>query len=92
MTERAERAFLSTLRAVEQQLPTPVPKRIALLRELEDDLEALSDRLITQGLPQEEARRRAVEALVPDPGVLRELARLHRPAYYRYTQGLEGDR
>ncbi|MGI9625614.1 MAG: hypothetical protein ACR2QM_02150 [Longimicrobiales bacterium] len=92
MSERVERAFLSTLQAVERQLPSPVSKRIDLLRELEADLEALSSGLESQGVPLEEARQRAVEALVPDPGVLRELARLHRPAYVRFTQGLERER
>ncbi|MDH3735005.1 MAG: hypothetical protein OEU54_15865 [Gemmatimonadota bacterium] len=91
MTARRARAFLSTLRKVERHLGVPVPARVKILRELEFDLEELRGRLEAEGLCPEEARARALEALVPDPGTLTELGELYTPRYRRLTGHLDQD-
>jgi len=88
VTPRAERSFAPTLREVERGLALPIPDRIRILRELEYDLEELWDRLVAEGIPREEARRRALDALVPDAGSMGELDRLHTPLYRRLTRRL----
>ena len=75
MSAPAVRAFLPTLRSVERQLSVPIPARVRILRELEFDLEELRRRLEAKGHPAEDARARSLDALVPDPRALRELAR-----------------
>lgn len=91
MSVRAERAFLPTLRALERELPLPLPDRVRFLRELEYDLEELQGRLEAQGLSHEQARTRTLEILAPDAATLRELWRMHTPVYVRLTRGLRGD-
>ncbi|MCJ7626869.1 MAG: hypothetical protein MUO50_00645, partial [Longimicrobiales bacterium] len=59
-----------------------------VLREVEYDLEELWGRLVADGLPEEEAHRQALDALVPDSGTLGELDRLHTPLYKRWTRDL----
>jgi hypothetical protein len=88
MTDASARAFLPDIRALERELPIPIPRRVRILRELEYDLEELSARFVAEGLPPDEARARALEALVPDRGTLLELARLHRPLYRRLTRSV----
>jgi hypothetical protein len=88
----AARAFLPALRQLERELSVPLPERVRILRELEFDLEQLRDRFVAQGMPTEEARSRAVEALVPEGTALGELRRLHMPLYLRATRHLGGDR
>jgi hypothetical protein len=88
MNVRAQRVFVPTLREVERGLALPIPERLQILRELEYDLQELWGRLVEEGLSQEEARRRALEALVPDTGALGELGRLHTPLYRRWTRNL----
>ena len=92
MSVGAEREFLPTLRALERELPVPLPERLSILRELEYDLEELRGRLEGEGMPSEQARARALEILAPDGPTLRELGRLHTPLYVRLTRGLRGDR
>lgn len=92
MTTEAVRIFLPILREVERELTVPIPDRVRILRELEFDLEELRSRFVAQGLPAEEARIRALEALVPDGTALRELGRLHAPTYLRITRHMSGDR
>jgi hypothetical protein len=84
----AARVFLPDIRAVERQMTLPLPERVRILRELEFDLEELRDRLVAQGLSADDARTRALDALVPDPEALRELGRLHAPWYLRATRSL----
>ena len=79
------RPFLPTLRRLDRDLTVPVPDRVRILRELEFDLEALSGELEARDMPAEEARTRALDALVPDGATLRELDRLHAPHYRRLT-------
>jgi hypothetical protein len=92
MTTDAVRSFLPILREVERGLSVPIPERVRILRELEFDLEELRNRFMAQGLPAEEARIRALEALVPDGTALEELGRLHAPTYLRITRHMSEDR
>lgn len=79
-------AFQPTLRRLDRDLMVPVPDRLRILRELEFDLEALSGELEARGMPPEQARARALDALVPDGATLRELDRLHASHYRRLTR------
>lgn len=79
-------AFQPTLRRLDRDLTVPIPDRLRILRELEYDLEALSGELEARGTPQDEARARALDALVPDGATLRELDRLHASHYRRLTR------
>lgn len=92
MSARAERLFVPVLREVERGLLLPIPERVRILRELEYDLEALTERLVADGAPVHEARRRALEALVPDGATLEALRTLHAPWYPRLTRGLSPER
>jgi len=86
------RVFLPTLRKIEPELMIPIPDQIRILRELEFDLEGLRTLLVDQGLSAEEARNRALDALVPDHRAIQELGRLHAPLYRRATRHLSEDR
>ena len=92
MNTRAARVFLPILRDVERELTVPIPERIRILWELEFDLEELRDRFVSEGLPRDEARIRALETLVPDRVALRALGRLHASLYRRVTRHLSGER
>jgi len=92
MSARAERPFLPTLREIDRALAVSIPERVAILRELEFDLEELRARLEAEGLTTDEARARALDVLSPDGATLRELERLRTPVYVRLTRGLPGDR
>ena len=80
------RAFLADLRKLDRDLTLPVPERLRILRELEFDLEALRGELEARGMPAEEARAHALDALAPDGATVRELDRLHAPHYRRLTR------
>lgn len=86
MSPTKERGFAPVLREVESGMALPLPDRIRILRELEYDLEELWGRFVAEGVPDDEARRRALDALVPDAGSLVELDHLHAPLYRRLTQ------
>lgn len=92
MNSGSIRAFLPTLRKVEQKLSLPIPDRIRILRELEFDLEELRARFVAEGMPAAEAHTRALETLAPDSGSIRELAKLHGPLYHRITAHLSENR
>ena len=81
-------SVVPVLRQLESGLASPVPARLRILRELEFDLEELQGRFRADGLSDEEARRRAIEALVPDGEALETLDRLHMPWYRRVTRRL----
>jgi len=85
MSTAATRRFLPVLRSVERELVAPIPERVRILRELEDDLEGLRERYVAAGLTPAEAEARALEALVPDQGTLRHLGHLHASLYGRIT-------
>ncbi|NNF11929.1 MAG: hypothetical protein HKN72_01820 [Gemmatimonadetes bacterium] len=72
-----------SLSAVASNPRLPLPARTRIVTELSDDLRALRRRLVAQGLPPEEADRRAAEVLVPTGPALRELEDLARPYYLR---------
>lgn len=86
MITDASRVFLPTLRKLDGQLAIPLRKRLAVLSELEADLEELTRSLVARGRPEEEARRMALEALVPDGTAMGELRRLHSSTYARLSQ------
>ena len=92
MSPAAPRIFLPVLREIEEQLTLPIPERVRILSELEWDLEALWKGMIAQGISADEAKRRALRALVPDPDTLQELGRLHAPIYTRATERVRDDR
>jgi len=92
VSTRAVRVFLPALRELERELQAPIPDRLRILRELEFDLEELRAALLADGVPPEEAERRATEALVPDPHTLAVLDRLHAPLYRRLTRGMREER
>ena len=79
-------------RAVSDGLSGPLPQRTLFLTELASDLDALTRRLVAEGHPVEEARRRAAEALVPDETTLKWLDELQAPAYRRLTRDFDGTR
>jgi hypothetical protein len=85
-------AFAPELREVERGLALPIPARVRILQELESDLEELMDRLVDEGSPPEEARRLALEALVPNTETLEALGSLHSPLYRRLTRHLSTGR
>ena len=85
-TPAHRRAFLPALRRLDRNLTVPVPDRLRILRELEFDLEALRGELEARGIPAQEARARALDALVPDGATLGELDRLHASHYRRLTR------
>lgn len=86
MSSRSVRPFLPDLRRLEGELRLPIPERLRMIRELESDLEALTADLEVRGIEPAEARRRALEALVPSSAALRELDRVHAPPYRRLTR------
>jgi hypothetical protein len=90
VSAHAARGFVSTLRRVEQSLQVPLPERTRILRELEFDLEELQASFVAQGAEPLDARRRALDALVPNGRVLEQLDRLHQSAYRRATGHLSG--
>jgi hypothetical protein len=92
MSAHAHSAFGPALRAVADGLSLPISDRVRILRELAGDLEALTDRLVDEGLPVEEARQRAEEALVPDAETLGALGRLHQPLYARLTRRVAAEK
>jgi len=52
---RADGHFTQILREVGSGLTVPLPQQVQILRELAYDLEALSERFISEGLPTDEA-------------------------------------
>lgn len=89
MNAHAPSAFGPALRGVADGLAVPVQGRVRFLRELAGDLEALTEQLVGEGVPIDEARRRAEEALVPDPATLASLGELHQPLYVRLTRHVD---
>lgn len=80
------------LRTVVDGLALPLPTRTRLIHELTQDLDGLTRRLVARGVPLEEARRRAMETLAPDPVTLAEIEALALPRYRRLTAGLQPSR
>ncbi len=77
------------LRALASRLTVPLPRKTNLLRELRDDLDALTGELIAKGLDPHEASRRATIALVPDDITVQRLEAMHSTRYRRVTARLD---
>lgn len=92
MSTGVTRTFLPTLRRLEGELALPLPQRLSILRELESDLEQLTNDFVAQGHRMEHARAMAIEALVPEGLTLGELSRVHASRYARLTRGVSGSR
>lgn len=92
MSDPAAGGFLPALRDVEARLSAPLPDRVRIVRELAADLEALRDGFMARGVPEPEASRRALEAVLPGPDALRALERVHAPRYRRLVARLDPER
>ncbi len=77
------KGFEEEIRRVAEGLGLPQPVRSRILMELASDLEDLAEALRGQGTSEAEARRRALDALLPSPEALAELRGVHRPLYQR---------
>ena len=75
--------FDPELREVAGRLELPEPTRSRILLELKGDLAALAESLRAEGVPDPEARRRAMATLLPDVQSLQALRTLHRPLWER---------
>lgn len=80
--------FTPELRRIAAALDLPGPVRARILLELGGDLDDLRDALVAGGMAPEEAHRRAVDILVPEPEALAALAGQHRTFYQRLAEGL----
>lgn len=80
------------LRTLAARLTVPLPRKTNLLRELRDDLEALTGELIAKGLEPHEASRRAAVALVPDDITVQRLEAVHATRYRRATARIDAVR
>lgn len=76
-------SFEEELRGLAGRLDLPEPIRSRTLLELRSDLEAMAAALESRGVAEAEARRRALESLLPSPDAVRELRQVHRPLYQR---------
>lgn len=89
--------FAPALRRIADELDLPRRTRAAILLEMAADLEAVYEHHRRQGLPEEEAARRAEETVLASSEVIRRLGRLHRipwrgwaeEAGERLTEGFE---
>lgn len=80
--------FTPELRDIGAALDLPGPVRARILLELGGDLADMREALVAGGMAPEEAHRRAVDTLVPEPAALAALAGQHRPFYQRLADGL----
>ena len=76
-------SFDAELRGLAERFDLPEPVRSRALLELRSDLEDMAAALEARGLGAEEARRRALEALLPGREAEAEWGRVHRPLYQR---------
>jgi len=75
--------FEQELRRVAAAIELPHPARSRVLLELASDLEDMRVALLSEGLSEEEAHRRALEVLLPAPEAIADLRAVHRPLYQR---------
>lgn len=76
-------SFDAELRRLAGELDLPEPVRSRALLELRSDLEDMAAALEAQGVGGEEARRRALEVLLPGREAVAEWRQVHRPFYQR---------
>lgn len=72
-------AFDAELRALARRLDLPEPVRSRTLLELRADLEDMATALRSEGMDEDEARRRSLAMLLPSPAAIAEIRALHRP-------------
>jgi hypothetical protein len=92
MTTRTKPAPGGPLARVSAALSAPLPARTRIVHELCGDLHELTERLVAEGVPPAEARRRAADALVPDDETLRRLDHVHASWYARLTRSRDARR
>lgn len=78
--------FEGELRELARVLEVPEPSRSETLLEVRSDLEAMAAALRARGVEAGEARRRALEWLVPRERAVWELEGVHRPLYLRLVE------
>lgn len=78
--------FVPALRRVAGELDLPRRARTAVLLEMAADLEAVYEHHRGRGLPEEEAMRRAEEAVLASSEVIRRLGRLHRSSWRGWAE------
>lgn len=77
------------LEGVSSRTAVPYRRRREFLRELQHDVESLTDDLRAEGLPYAEAKARARALLLPDPDSLDRWTEVHEPAYARIRRRLD---
>jgi hypothetical protein len=80
--------FKELLRAIDARLDLPQPARSRVLLEIASDLRDLEAHFLEQGLPAEEARRRAADRCDLSEASIRELVRVHGSPYRRFMDRL----
>lgn len=78
------------LRKVARELDVPEATRRELLLEMAADLEAVFDHHRSRGLSEEDAARKAEEAVLGSSQVIRRLAELHRSPWRRWPEEVGG--
>lgn len=79
------RGFEPELRRLAADFDLPEPIRSRALLELRSDLEDMAAALEAQGVEASEARRRALEALLPSAATVSAWRQVHRPLYQRWV-------
>lgn len=82
--------FVPVLRALDDSLVLPQPARSRVLLEIAGDLEAFFDCARTEGVPEAEAERLALEAFHPSSETVSSLVRLHGSPVALLLDGLSG--
>lgn len=77
---RLDEVLLQDLNA---RLDLPPRSRVQMLREVRDDLEAMVDLLVEQGVTRQTAEQRAIALLCPGDKAIEELAAVHRSPFGR---------
>lgn len=84
----APRRFEIPLRRLARELDLPYGPKVAVLAELESDLEGLYRHLRSRGMAESEAVREAGRRLTPDGETVRRLVRIHSRGWHRLAHGL----
>lgn len=89
MTARSAPGGLDVLEGVTTRTSVPVRRRRDFLRELQHDVESLTEELEAEGVAPREARRRARTLLLPDGESLERWTVVHEPPWLRLRRVLE---